>query len=123
MQNRISHRLWTISIGLSLGAALACPALAQTATIRDGVYDAFNCAAEESDQRIEIAGDTVTFYGYACTLSDPGTIAGVDGAMLFSATCEGEGDTWNEGLILLQTRDGGLAALTANWGDHYERCD
>lgn len=98
-------------------------AMAETAGIEDGVYDAHNCAAEESDQRIELRNGTASFYGYACQLSTPRVVDGVDGAVLLSGDCDGEGGRWSQGLVLLQTRDGGVSVLTSEWGDHYDRCE
>ena len=96
--------------------------LAETFGITDGRYDAHNCASAESDQRFTLTKGKAEFYGYACTLSDPRKVDGIEGAVLLKAACDGEGDKWTEGMVILQTRDGGLSLMTAAWGDHYERC-
>ena len=111
-----------VGMGLCL-AMLPLSVLADTAGIEDGVYDAYNCAAEVSDRRIELEDGTATFYGYWCELSNPRTVDGIDGAVLLDGDCDGEGEEWRQSMVLLQTRDGGLSMLTSNWGDHYERCE
>lgn len=110
--------------GLSLALAMTPQALrAETFGIKDGVYDAYNCAAEESDQRISLDKGMAEFYGFACKFSDPRMVAGIEGAVLVSAACDGEGDSWKEGMMLLQTRDGGISLVTSAWGDHYDYCE
>lgn len=124
MRDHTMRRCFSLIVGSGLClATLWTPALAETAGIEDGVYDAYNCAAEESDQRIEFEKGTATFYGYACKLSNPRSLDGVDGAVLLSGDCDGEGDQWRQGFVLLQTRNGGVSVLTSDWGDHYERCE
>ena len=124
MRNPFVKRLWRPIVGLSLGLALSpMPVLAETAGIEDGLYDGYSCAAEESDQRIELEKGTATFYDHVCKLSNPRALDGVDGAVLLTADCDGDGGPWSEGMVLLQTKNGGLSMLNAQWGDHYERCE
>ncbi|PTW55682.1 hypothetical protein C8N35_1125 [Breoghania corrubedonensis] len=109
------------AMGLCLTLSTA-QALAGTAAIENGLYDAYSCAAEESDQRVELRDGAASFHGYECRLSNPRALDGFEGAVLFAADCDGEGGKWSENTVLMQTRDGGIALLTSSWGDHYERC-
>ena len=124
MRDQFLNRWRRPVVGLSLGLALMpMSVLAETFGIEDGLYDGYSCAAEESDQRIELEKGTATFYGYACQLSNPRSLDGVEGAVLVHADCDGDGGQWSEGMVLLQTKNGGLSMLNAQWGDHYERCE
>lgn len=91
--------------------------------LNNGTYDAFDCAAEISDERILIADDNLSFYESSCQLSAPQDLPGLPGAFLVDAACSGEGQSWTTRFILMQTRDGGLAFLQEGWGGYYRRCD
>lgn len=91
--------------------------------LRNGIYDAYDCDAEVSDQRIVLTETGASFYESNCTLSNPQSIRGMPGLILLDASCEGEGTAWNTRFLMMQTRDGGLSMMQENWGDHYERCD
>lgn len=98
-------------------------AFAAVGGLEDGVYDAFDCTAPVSDQRMELSGETLAFYESSCRLSNPQTLRGLPGPVLLDAACEGEGQRWTARFILMQTRDGGMALLQEGWGAHYARCE
>lgn len=109
-------------VALVLIALCAGPADAGPAGLKDGIYDATDCAAKFSDTRLTLSGDNLSFYESACTLSNPQGLRDFPGAVLLDASCQGEGETWTYRFILMQTRDGGMALLQEGWGDHYALC-
>ncbi|MGO4916945.1 hypothetical protein [Pseudogemmobacter sp. W21_MBD1_M6] len=98
-------------------------AKAQPKGLNDGTYDAYDCKVPVSDQRIVLKGNHISFYESACQMSNPQTLRGLDGPILFDAACKGEGETWATRFIFVQSFDGGLVMMGENWGDRYQRCN
>jgi hypothetical protein len=111
----------TSSLAICLTSLLVA-GKAWSTSLQDGTYDAYDCAVPVSDQRLVLKGDHIAFYESACELSDPHSLRGMEGPILFDADCEGEGETWATRFILLQTADGGLMLMGEEWGDRYQRC-
>lgn len=114
-----------ISAILTCLAALTClPSLALGAEgLRDGIYDAYDCAVPVSDQRVTLRGDDLTFYESACRLSNPVHVLGMAGAVLFDAACSGEGETWAARYLLMPAHDGGLIVVGEHWAERHARCE
>lgn len=99
--------------GLALGAE----------GVRDGIYDAYDCAAPVSDQRVTLKGNRISFYESACDLANPVRVRGIEGAYLFDARCAGEGMEWDARYLLMHSHDGGLIVLGSQWAERHARCD
>lgn len=90
--------------------------------LRDGVYDAFDCAPKVSDQRLTLEGNRVSFYESSCDLTNPQTLKNLEGAIVLDAACRGEGMDWTTKVILMQMPDGGILFMGEHWGNRYKRC-
>lgn len=108
---------------LAAFAALATTAHAGPGGLLDGTYDAFNCAAAVSDQRIILRGNDLSFYETFCTLANPQGLRDLTGPVLVDATCEGEGESWQARYILMQTNNGGMALMGEGIAETYSRCN
>ena len=91
--------------------------------LRDGTYDAYDCDAPVSDQRVILRENDLAFYESACLLSNPEPVRGLDGAVLFDASCSGEGDAWSERYLLMHAHDGGLIVVGDAWAERHTRCE
>jgi len=69
-----------------------------------------------------LAGATITFYESACRLSGPTPLAGFDGALIYDASCAGEGETWKERMLIMPSFTDGLVVVSPGWANVYERC-
>lgn len=87
----------------------------------DGVYAIGDCLMPQ-DGAMTLAGATITFYESACRLSNPGPLAGFDEAVMYDANCAGEGEIWQEKMLLMPALGGGLVVVTPGWANVYERC-
>lgn len=96
-------------------ALVATPAMAF-----DGVYG--DCAGTGDAVPIVIAGDRVVFYESECRLTNPVVVRDMPGAVLFDATCTGEGDTWGYRLFLQRTEAGGIIMLRQGIVQELPRC-
>ncbi len=103
---------------LLLALATALPAMA---VALDGTYDT-DCALEISDMRVTITGDSINFWETACSLTDPVNIRDMDGATLYDAVCEGEGEEWTQRVLLMPRHDGGLILVQSGVSASYDRC-
>lgn len=104
--------------------ALLALGLSQAAAqIRDGVYDAFNCAVPVSDQRIAVRGNELLFYETTCRLGTPEPVEGMEGAALYWADCSGEGETWRDRFLLKHHVSGALLVAGSHWFDRHEVCE
>ena len=104
---------------LLLALATALPAMA---VALDGTYDT-DCALEISDMRVTITGDSINFWETACSLTDPVNIRDMDGAALYDAVCEGEGEQWTHRMLLMPRSDGGLIRIESGIAVSYDRCN
>lgn len=91
------------------------------AQVFDGVYAIGDCQMPY-DGGMTLAGATITFYESACRLSNPGLLAGFDDAVMYDASCAGEGETWREKMLVMPALSGGLVVVTPGWANVYERC-
>lgn len=92
-----------------------------TAQDFDGTYAIGDCQMPQ-DGAMTIAGATISFYESACGLSNPGPLAGFDEAVMYDASCAGEGETWGEKMLLMPAVTGGLVVVTPGWAEVYESC-
>jgi hypothetical protein len=102
---------------------LSIGANAQPLSLRDGVYDAFDCTVPFSDQRVELDGQSIIFYETSCERLATQPMPGIENAVVVDAACEGEGETWTSRMIFMPTGDGGIVMMNISWGDHYQRCN
>lgn len=98
----------------------AMPASAQVFT---GFYDFTGTCSEGSDSRIEVRATEIAFWESTCTLGAPRALAGMGGAVQYTATCTGEGQSWTREFVLMQREDGGLILLRPGGVTEYQRCD
>ncbi len=87
----------------------------------DGTYAIGDCSAP-GDGAMVLAGATITFYESACRLSNPTVLTGFDDAVMYDASCAGEGETWKEKLLMMPALSGGLVVVSPGWATVYERC-
>ena len=89
--------------------ALTLPALAGP---YDGSWDFSEaaCANPYSDGRLIIEDNILRFWESSCTLSNPATIRDMPAATLYDAACGGEGESWNQ-RILLSSYGAGYSSL------------
>lgn len=84
-------------------------ALAQTLIAPDGRYR-WECgngiAWEDSDGRLEVVGNELRFWESICVLSNPVNIRDLPSAIVYDATCSGEGETWTDRIVLSFVGDG-----------------
>ena len=98
---------------MRLALALIVLASPCAATPYEGTYrpdapwaEGWNCSDVGSDGgALAVQGDT--FYGVesACTLTNPVDVRGMK-ATLYDLECSGEGETWTERLMLMETENG-----------------
>lgn len=69
-----------------------------------------------------IRGDVLYGLETECRLSD-GNPVGSNGAVIFNASCTGEGETWADEYILQRDRYGNLAVLGSDAVSQWESCD
>lgn len=105
-----------LRIAALLTADLPHLAAAGIGGLEDGTYDAFDCDLPVGDERFELSGDTLAFYESSCRLSNPQSLRDLPGAVLLDEDCMGKGQNWTERLIMMQTRDGGIAFMQEGWG-------
>lgn len=106
-----------------LGLLLAAPAVAGPL---DGVFDISPeaCAQEVSDARITITGSEMRFYESVCTLGAGEAVPGIPTAWFHDLTCEGEGETWRQRVLLALIYDGSsLIYLGEGTGYESVRCN
>ncbi len=116
---------------LSLALLLATPTFAETPEASldgtlDGIWDITYeaCANEVSDARITIAGSEMRFYESVCTLANRTPVPGMQNSWFFDVSCQGEGDTWAERVIIGLTFQGvELVYLSDTVGFQVSRCD
>ena len=70
-----------------------------------------------------IAGDRIDFYESTCTLADPVAVRAMTGAVLYDATCTGEGETWSKRILLMPAMEGGLIRVEDGLALIYRRCE
>ncbi len=105
---------------------LATPILADT---NDGRYYWSGTSAltgcdpdAESDGSITISNGQVSFIETSCKLSNPTAMRDMTEGTLFDALCSGEGETWNERMMIYQTFDG-VAVISRGAVRTYSRCE
>jgi hypothetical protein len=113
MQRTLTTTICLLSLGSSNNVA----------QIRDGVYDAYDCAAPVSDQRIAVRGNELAFFETTCRLGAGEPIEGMEGAALYWADCTGEGETWRDRLLLRQHVSGALDVVGSHWFERHQRCE
>ncbi len=87
----------------------------------DGSYALGDCAAA-GEGAVTLAGATITFYESACRLSGATRLSGFEAATLYEASCAGEGETWQETLLLMPALEDGLVVVAQGWASVYARC-
>lgn len=107
---------------IRLAAILALlPAIA--AAQEDGRYSTDPACPKMSDGEIALDGTTITFHESSCDLTDPVTVRGLTGAVLYDAVCTGEGETWTRRMMLMPSADGGLVRVEDGFALTYARCE
>ncbi|MCC5985881.1 MAG: hypothetical protein JJU42_16110 [Rhodobacteraceae bacterium] len=105
--------------------AFAAPALAFDGLYRPGPEwggDSWDCETVGMDGgAIAVQGDRFIGVENFCTLSDPVDVRGMD-AVLYDATCEGEGETYTYRMMLHRTFDG-IAVISEGVASNLIRCE
>ena len=110
--------LWSVLI-FAMGSSAA---LAQS--LPQGVFSvAFSESGCSSygDGRLEISGNTVTFYESQCLLAPGRPLSELPNGYLYSASCSGEGEQYQRELVILPGWDGGIEIIFMpnEYADHY----
>ncbi|WP_372841100.1 hypothetical protein [Phaeovulum sp.] len=87
----------------------------------EGTYAIGECGVPH-DGVMTLAGATIMFFESACRLSNPTPLEGFDGALIYDASCAGEGETWKERMLIMPSFDAGLVVVSPGWANMYERC-
>ena len=95
------------------------PAQAQVYT---GFYDFTGTCTEFSDSRVEVRPTELAFWESTCGLGNPRLLPDMGGAVQYTATCTGEGETWTREVLLMQADDGGLILMGPGFVTEYQRC-
>lgn len=103
----------------ALLAVLLLPGMAAAQV--DGTWS-LDCGAGP-EGTITISGDRIDFYESACTLAGPVSVRDMAGAVLYDATCTGEGETWSKRILLMPALDGGLVRVEEGLALIYRRCE
>ncbi|MBW6506569.1 MAG: hypothetical protein K0B00_07465 [Rhodobacteraceae bacterium] len=106
---------------LSLALMLILAPAAVAAQGFDGTYSLGNCS-QPGEGTMVLAGATIIFYESACRLSNPTGLPGFDEAVMYDASCEGEGETWKDKMLLMPALSDGLVVVWPGWANVYERC-
>ncbi len=68
-------------------------------------------AWEDSDGKLEIIGNELRFWESICTLSNPVNIRDLPNAVIYDASCSGEGETWKDRIVLSYVGNGEAATI------------
>lgn len=101
---------------------LAAAAQAQVYTGNYAFGDNPQACRVPSDTNLQVLADRLQFYESVCGLTNPRLLPGMDGAVQYTLTCEGEGQQWQVEAILMQLEEGGLAIIRPGWVSEYQRC-
>ena len=73
------------------------------------------------DGRLEISGNTMTFYESQCSLAAGRPLSELPNGVLYSAACSGEGEYYQRELVILPGWDGGIVIIFMpnEYSDHY----
>ncbi len=99
--------------------ALPVAAMAQV----EGTYSLDCAAGTMSDGRVTVGKGTISFHESTCTLTDPVAVRGMTDAVLYDATCTGEGESWTRRILLMPASDGGLVRVEDGYAVTYARCE
>ena len=108
-------------LAFSMAAMVALAPLAAAAQGFDGTYAVGDCTAP-GDGAMTLKGATITFYESACRLSNPAGLPGFEDAIMYDASCAGEGETWKEKMLMMPALTGGLVVVSPGWATVYEHC-
>ncbi len=107
-------------IGLAaLAVSVASGAMAQG---YDGSYQLDQCSPYRAETRIEVTGFQIQYYESTCTMTNPVPVRDMDGAFLFDAICNGEGQTWTERVFMMAFQGDGLLQVRRGHPFTYQRC-
>jgi len=108
--------IFTAGVFVFLTAATA------SAQVQDGTYQPDRCDAGASDTRVVINGSSIRYHETLCALTNPTSVRGMEGAVLYDAQCSGEGETWSERVFMMPTAEGGFVQVRGGYGYTYQRC-
>ena len=107
----------------------AAPLMADPAL--DGRYELDACTGRVGESTITLSDYTIAYWESRCDLSAPMPVRGMGEAVLYDATCAGEGETWERRLMLMPVWQNGpigrpphdgLIIVGDNYADYYAYC-
>jgi hypothetical protein len=110
-------------------AVMATPAMSDILSDAGGLYKwgtaefGATCTAVDYDNAdLEIRGNSISFIETNCKLSNPTMLRDMPEGMLYDAVCSGEGDVWQERMMIYKTYDG-IAVISRGAVRPYRRCE
>lgn len=115
-------------IALLLFMSTSTATVAQSLIAPEGRYR-WECgngiAWEDSDGKLEVIGNELRFWESICTLTNPVNIRDLPNAVIYDATCSGEGETWKDRIVLSFVGNGETAIIDMirkDGGITYQSC-